>query len=972
MHSQAIKSNADHNREAELALASRLYDLCLAAGLEAKQLKEAKAAETKSETPCLTLAENAIRTLDTRIAAMSQDNLYKLDKTAILNASLYHEVPAITQAITTLLHEKDTSQQYKLIRDFDETLYKYRDQFGKELLNITYLVVTYRLHSVLTLLLQHGIKASEAEALNTAAKELNDFAFQTLIVRNKPDKADTLTNLLLLTLQRKPIDTEEARDQEAIASYLIEENNRIPFITNQSDAIKLELVKLAAVNAVSLTLVDKLIPFTKLTQNKINFDGFNLESLFTEQTPQNKDQIEKILYSLLTHYYFYAYFLTHGLLEAIQKNYVEKAPADTQEAPAITLLKVHGAAVTQAELDEALKQVISRKEYTDCSTRIKALHKAGSKINPTPQLGNTNLEGAIKSNDHLRLETILTLSWFSTEQLNQALTFALKSSGISTEIFKTLFAHGTSFYGTLRANGSLETTFGYLFHKITADSYIDNTAHNDTKKEKAITEKNNAITILLLGIPTLTKPELKEMLLTFATLKVQYDNGEYYDLLALDDILRAMLAAGADIHTRSASGQTILASMIFHKNYPGALRILELQHAEGNIVEDNGKYYYLFENHHFYFAQSRSYFNSLIVSSTSDLFLLARGNPSIITALMKYRFPITKDTLATYERISKINNQYHNDFITTALPTLVDYSKRQKHTFKAAPELKENAELGTELKSVTKPSTREFNPVLTLALTHEDFIATRNPSVLAEVLNRVIEADIAEAAEAKDHDFSSTIHFIITLKEARFDYIKILADETHLPLRAILTAASKIPKENVAPYYTALMILLSNAPFSQFLKLKSDNAAYEKLLKSLPEDSSIKELMDCEAGVPRADLPDLLFYLQQRAKNPDDQFDKRAETLAEFLRLVRTDGMITMHLKTAMKGTTIIGLSSQTTRLMKSMRHELHFVGLRRNIEPAYFKSLRFFATPNYKDPMIQHAEADIQTVYMNRRQQNK
>ena len=949
MHTQFIKSKKAHNRAEEQAIAKRLYDLCVAAGLEEAKLriKSSKTAtETKTEEPTkLDEAETAIRELDASIAALQKGNLFQLDKAVILNAELQLEIENLDLLVAGVLKAGNNRYLAESQGAILASYVTHSKTAGKKV-NIPCCVVTLRLNSLLTLLLEHGIESSIPQALATAASELNYFAYKTLRARLRTIKNDTLLSLLTSALEAIPSNEEQTQDQEVIITDLIEENSQNPFFSNAPLETKTKLVIYAALRLLSPALIEKIVVQLVGTTDL----NLPLESLIEKLTPQNKDRIEKILHSLLNHLTFSEANVKKGLLKAIEMDCATEAPA---------IIEILKANVSVADLSIKVRDLIADGKAS--AKAIQALHTAAISMSPNPGTdtavamlnpdhgtGYLNLRYTIERNNDALLEMLLTLSWFSTEQLNAALLHAFVCpETIKTEIFKILFAHGANFNLTLSRHGSAEIT---LAEHLLVFLQLSEQLLSPRDSEKALQ-------LFLAGIPTLTKFELNELLL-----KVSICLPDKYAPEALKTIIRALVEAGTDLDARAPTGQTVLMYMIGHHNYQGAILLLELQKASGKIVMNNGEYYIDMTGHHEHYSFQKQGLFDLLSSKKTDLFLLAKANPDMIAALIAYGYRVSKDTLEMYEKIIAKKSPGLDSPYKDALSILTAHFKNQATLKVEQPEISdEKEEFGTELKPLTRSNTDTLTLHQIQQFTFKDFIAKRNPSTLAKALNCVLEADIEEANANNNHLFDNTINFIVKLKASRFDYIKVFTDTTHFPLRFILELANKAPENSDRKHLAnAANILLASAPFSQLQKIKS----YEQLIKSLP--TLLKDLLKIEYDKPRADLPDLVFYLQHRAKKPDEQFYKRAVTLTSLLSKLRgQDANVKKIIEDEMRTTTILGFGGQTTRIMEAMLQEMQSTSLKSTL--AVCSRLRFFYNYNANDPMIMHAANDVQVAFSNR-----
>ena len=1006
MFSKALANQSSHDLELTRTISRQLFDLCVAAAIEMNPKTESADSqatqttiplESKTEMNALAKAHVFIDELDSMIASFKKGGLQQ-SKAAIYTC------------------------------DVSGSLY------SRESINSVHNVIANRLDTLLPLLLKEISDEKLLEAyLSFAVKNLNYKAFSLLrdgLLRHKIG-AQQLAPQILAALEQSTASSAEniIQDQEKILGELAREREMQKHLSNIETKSN-NALRLAATRAFSPKLVSLFAPMTSaavIENTDLLTDLLNVinpEEMKGEQRnaiPAQQAKIQQIFDTLLTQFKFNQDKLNAALLLVIRLN----GTIDVQEI--MNLLKSKGATVSEAILNTSLRERLSdsggsNKSQPQIAKEIRILHAMGAKLNRDREDGLNSLRSISANGDACILQTVLELEYFSDSQLNDRLGYMLNANIFNLSQAALFVKYGASLY---QPTGTTERSHYFTLlqkaKQLDADSrptveeggFRGTFSFNLSSYQPARTipakitqavfkTKTKQITDLCInGIENLNQEERAQLLFSLVMNVTRYDsiinNAEdsafYLTFVALFNSLRNPLAL------RAQDNRTILFWLIKLGASTAVKFVCDKIKAEKVPLTSQGSFYYKIPGDHEKLELS-VYIQSLaeVVDSynsfdalkdklkqteTTDLYILANANTVIIKALKEAGFSISDSALSVYKKIGDSQKATNYQEFFSAHATLSTWKNPGKSQPSTQPissttpvnddegEIKEGKELGAIQQRQASPDL--IYSISELKKLSNTQIITMKPKQIAAALNLILETDTSDFDENQDSDFKDTIDFLRRIDEFRFDYMRILTDETHFPLRNIIQFGLRLLKvrpEIETALIAAVRVLLANAPYSQMKKLTADEKEFLTLIKSLPK--KLAEFLQGEIKKPHATVGDLAYYLVNRAKEPDDKFYKRVETfnqLIEFLtkpadeKASAIDRMKAHQSKIAeLKSQTEIAMfAGKTTKIFEGLEHERNQAPADRG--PAYIDRVRF-SSFNVKHRYIEEAKHALDKSY--------
>ena len=904
------------NQAQEHALRLKLIELCQAASDEQIQnSKQVQGAETKAEHVARDRALNYISTLGEKIQMLRSDfDIYQ--------GNIY--------------------QHQNILLDF---------------------VISHRLGEIYyRLVFESTAKPDQPyHHLHLATLHASNYLYRMLYTPQAEPQLKTLLTAALNTTA-----SQYKEDQEKIVSDLLFVNAKVtPFLSKEN---LLEYIKLTVITQ-NTKLINKLLqlfPAGTVAGERVLIDLIDTAEL----TPQNRETIETIVSDLIQYLVFTEDQLHSALLIATQRSFRINAPN------IIHLLNTKGAKTTLEELTKIIPEFIFSNKERNATKRaqssqvITALVAAGGELNPNPQTGNKVLHKAMQCTDAEPLETILNLSFFYPEQLNNSMTTIIRhdrSEFINTSLYQkcrkilALLQHGAD---PITEKQSLFIsqflTMPCSIKETMESSYSTSPYNQQIILTSEIKQTEDIISqILHLIFSTQSKETLRDLLSSHINTDVGINPNKDFDIPTR--ILKGFLATGTEPYYQFTSGETLLVYYV-KKQRPACVKtILSEQKLRGQMDYQNGSFKYRIRSDKtlsLYFNLEAESGNG--IEEFQDLFLLANAHAETIAVLMEFNIPVTTKTLSIYQ---SLNDERKIIDYAAAYQTLEKYQKTNPEPELADSiddEQKGSAQLTVRPRLLANKAELSFEKIKELTAT--DLLTITTPSILTKAINTLLDTDIALQSENKEHQFKHTIAFIALLKSTRFDYISILTKDEHLPLRHLITTAEP---ELQTISIEAARVLLTLAPFLQLRYLQQDEKRFKELMKKTP--ALLKQFITDEIAKPRADMLDLVFYTKNRAENPDGQFDDRAPV---FLRVIANitaaPDQASKIIQDETKNTKVFfgTARGQTTRIMEAMQTEFTTTP-----SLAYTARLRFsYAGVGMKEPAIAHTVEAINSVYWKRK----
>ena len=936
-----LRSPTEHAEALEAELSSMLFDLCIAAG------------PMPGETPSTLLQADE---KGDGVIRFTADNIGEILKLKARQETRNAVTKAVEELNNTLLQLEKSGFKNLSKQRILEKVYVTGGPITEPKTILEH-AIAYRHTELFSLLCKQGIDLFVA--IPFSALSHNYSAFQKLSEGHivYPTRSQYLLNALTIAPQNETAANDQLRIVSDITRFILGAEELDSF-----DKIPLQL---AALTAVSPEMVNLLIPLTtKLTSPTFLFDLVSLVNA------DNKNKILQILTAILQKFDFNRSQLEDALLKSIRINCAEIAPS------IIALLQSKGAVVKQKRLNQQIEDTVTAEskkslifESPEVVSELKALHAAKADFNPTFSIGNENLKHASLCNDPSVLHTVLSLCYFSQEQVDLCFQQVFSQNKVNIKKSLSCLTYGADIIRTEKLIGRNAINL-FILANIRPDNYTalvndDGSVTTATVVETAISAIHSAC---MTSIESLSKEECSQFLINLKS-EQKSTNPLFFQ------VLEVLLKASANIYQPDNAGRTLLFHLVNAKNVKGVQLFCDAIRSRNLPSINHGKFYYCSQTHNIR-ESIGTFIDKIDWDETSDLFLLAKDNIAIVDCLISIGLPFTKETI-------KYFSQFHQ---TTAPKEYECYQNLKAHQTKlqtkpsklnaTSVDLDEKQE-GAELKSVSKPF---VNPDLLYSvselktLTPEQFIAARSKS-LALSLNKLIKSDMNEQLHTQDHalGFTDTIAFILKLQSIRFDYITILTDKTYFPLRDLATYLARLHAtrpELEAVAIEAAQVLLANAPYSQLKKLQENKNEFNALLNSLP--SKFKLFLQQETQKPRATLGDLVFYLKQRSKNPDDKFYDRVPCLNEIISWETVDAKIenSANAKTrsdfynkVRSKTTIALFAGETTRIIDAMQE--HEKSLDAPAQPGYLTRLRFSSMATHR--FITQTVEEINIVYDNK-----
>ena len=790
---------------------------------------------------------------------------------------------------------------------------------------ISHYVIASRLNTLLPHLIKHGLDLSDESSLHVCVNEVNHYAFK-LFFENQPKN---IPSLLVSTLASTATHPQKEQEQLMIVDDLLPRQS--------SDSLKGPL-EVAATKLVSVTLVSKILnrtPVRSACDEPIPIRI--ITTLLKQTTEQTQETLSKIILLLLNHFIY-----TDADLKKIQITAATTCSTIIDQRILTTLKRLGTPDLTPAELNEAFQTTL--REANGCADnnikqvqkQLAALHAAGANINGDPIRGSENLLFAINTTQPTLLVTLLSLSYYFPEQLNRGLIAFIQLKSIVFSNASLLIQYGASLHA--------QDENGIPFLNMLLRLFVE---INLRYPEQASLLIKPLLSFIKMGIDASSKKELDKAIFSFFSL-----SKESMKTPLFAPVVEELILAGADISQMNFSNQTFLFLLVYNGSAQAASYVCQALRLTHKLDVDYQGEFYRSTYYRSPFIDTDRFCNRANFTSERELVILAQGDTAVTDVLLAENFPITFATYV-YKDFSNSNAQY------TAI-----YEKLNAHIpnkFKPTPSRaiadklslsvvlnEEKAVVGTEMLSLNHNVYDAVSIVTTL--TTKELITMKMQEIL-KLLNSLLAHDINTSVNKASVEFELTTNFLEELRKTRFDYITILTTKESFPL---LTLLKNVTEDKQDYYRYAIWLLLSYAPYSQIQKLKTLDDEFNVVKKRLPKNTLtiIKQEIDKQ----RADLPDLCFYLNTRAKDPDERFYQRVITYQMMLNYLRNHpNSFLQAINLVIGKTRVLGFPGQTTRVLLAMQNDITCT--HNKVKRPYIDRLRFSCMSDLNDPFILHSE---------------